>query len=89
MTVQLFLSLTYVSIQSSDSTLLTVNFNLYMTGKKEQKEQKEQKKKKKKKEMTSNIKLIGAAAVLEGRTVKQGTKLRNSSLAFMLLILMV
>lgn len=47
------------------------------------------KKKKKKREMTSNIKFIGAAAVLEVQTVKQGTKLRNSSLAFMLLILMV
>lgn len=43
---QLFLSLTYVSIQSSDSTLVTVNFNLYMTEKKEQKEQKRKKKKK-------------------------------------------
>lgn len=42
-----------------------------------------------KKEMTSNIQFIGAAAVLEVLTVKQGTKLRNSSLAFMLLILMV
>lgn len=76
-----------MSIQSSDSTLVTVNFNLYMTEKKEQKEQK--KRKKKKREMTSNIKFIGAAAVLEVQTVKQGTKLRNSSLAFMLLILMV